>query len=248
MSEQTVDVGGRRRASLSCSPTDGSRPGRTLVTKDMRMRIGLAGTGRIGTFHASTLAALDAGRPGGRDRRLPGGRRAAGGRGRLRVRRRPRRAPRPGRRPGHHHVDRRARGHPAPRRRGRRHHLLREAGRPHAGGDRRARRARREERRPGPRGLPAALRRGLPAGPRGGPQRRAGLPAHRPGQHPRPGTAAGGVHPDQRRSLPRLQHPRLRHHPVRDRARGRRASSGSAPTRAKPSSPRAATSTRPPRC
>ena len=73
--------------------------------------------------------------------------------------------------------------------------------------------------------------------------RRARLRAHGPGQHPRPVAAAGGLPADQRRAVPRLQRPRLRHHPVRDRSRGgqrvrRRRQQGR-----RRSSPRRATST-----
>ncbi len=73
-----------------------------------------------------------------------------------------------------------------------------------------------------------------------------GFGAHHPCDDARPGAAARGLHPHERRHLPRLHRPRLRHHPVRHRPRGRSASTPPARTRARPSSARPATSTPPP--
>ena len=72
-----------------------------------------------------------------------------------------------------------------------------------------------------PRRLPAPLRPRLPARPAGRRRRRARLPAQHPGPDARPGAAPCRLHPDERRPLPRLLDPRLRHHPLRHRPRGR---------------------------
>ena len=213
------------------------------------MRIGLAGTGRIGAFHASTLAALDAVDEVVVTDALPGHGAAAGERARLPLRAGPRR--RCSGRSTRLVIATSTDAHAATLRRAVQAgvtDVLREAGRPHPGGDHRAARPGRGQRRAGARRLPAPVRRGLPARPGRGAQRRARLRPHRAGAHPRPVAAPGRLHPHQRRALPGLQHPRLRHPPVRHRPRGGQRLRGSAPTRATPSSPRAATSTPPPRC
>ena len=187
------------------------------------MRIGLVGVGRIGAFHAATLKGVAGGGPGG-------GRR---------CRREPGRAGRQGSRPefaaGRRRVAARAdldgfviaaatSAHAELIARGRRRRppdVLREAGRRRPGRHPERGRAGRGVRRAGAHRLPAPLRRRLPG--RRGEQVRSGelgfvhhIRANTNDAFPPP----RGVHPDQRRLLPRLHRARLRHHPLRHRPRG----------------------------
>ena len=74
--------------------------------------------------------------------------------------------------------------------------------------------------------------------------RRARLRPHASGRTRTTGVPPhAGVHPDQRRLLPRLHRARLRHHPVRHRARGGQRLRHRREPRARPSSARPATST-----
>ena len=211
------------------------------------MRIGLIGTGRIGTFHATALSrhrevgsliVTDADTGTGPRARGPAGRHGGARRGRdLHLGR--------GRR-GHHRGDLRPRRTDRPGGARRAPGLLREAHRPrpagHAGGARRGRAGRNRA----PAGLPAPLRRGLHGRARGGALGTARAAAHRPGDDVRPVAAAGRLPAALRRALPGLPGPRLRH-----AALGHRAARSSRCTRPGRTpgprcSARRATSTRPP--
>ena len=183
------------------------------------MRIGLAGTGRIGAFHAKTLTTLDGvddlvladldaalartgrDRPGGQ--RRPEHRRAARlGPRRLRHHR------------GHRRARRAARGGHRPRH----PDVLREAGRARPRAHHRPHRARGTQLGAGAHRLPAALRHRLPPGARRGRVGRAGLHPHRARRDDGPGPAARGLPAHLGWPVPRLQRARLRHPPVRHRA------------------------------
>ena len=74
---------------------------------------------------------------------------------------------------------------------------------------------------------------------------RARQAARRPRGDARSGAAAGGVHRDLRRHLPRPPHPRLRRDPLRDRARRSSRSTPTGPSARRRGSSGTATSTRP---
>ncbi len=215
----------RTTTSRGSSVPPRQRPSRArgpqLIQGSVRMRIGLAGVGRIGAFHAETLRSLQrrrrARRQRSRRRRCP--RPLGAARRRLRSLA-GRDAGRGCRRLRHRHGHSGPRTAAAARHRGRRADLLREAGGRHARGDDGARQDRRPDEHARARRLPAPLRPRLPARPAGRRRRRARLPAQHPCADPRPGPAARCLHPDERRPLPRLLDPRLRHHPLRHRPRG----------------------------
>ena len=212
------------------------------------MRIGLAGTGRIGAFHAKTLTTLE-----GVDdlvlADLDTAARASGSRPTSASSAAPehRRPARLGPRRVRHH-----RGHRGPRRAARGGHrprhpdLLREAGRARPRADHRAHRARGREQRARAHRLPAPLRPGLPAGARRGRVRRAGLHPHRARRDHGPGAAARCLPADLRRTLPRLH---VHDFDILRFVTGHEVSRvfAAAPTRATRSSPRPVTSTPPPR-
>ena len=202
--------------------------------KDTHMRIGLAGTGRIGAFHAKTLTTLDG-------RRRPRARRPRHRRSRNGWRPTSASAPRPS-------IDALldsgldafviTAGTAA-------HAELLEAAiardiptfceKPVALDLERTIALTELEatsERAGAHRLPAPVRHRLPAGARRGRVRRARLHPHGARRDDGPGAAARRLPADLRRPVPRLQRARLRHPPVRHRPARSAGSSPSAPTRA----------------
>ena len=211
------------------------------------MRIGIMGLGRIGAFHAETLAGLEAvdslvvtdpvaaaaclrrGAVRGHGGGLP--RRGAGRRcGRRGDRRRDRRAPRT-------HSRRRQGGHPG---------LLREARGPRCRGEPRRAACGAGRRGRGAHRLQPALRRRLRRRAPGRGERRTRTAAHRTVHHPGPRAAARRVRGRLRRHLPRLQRARLRHRALGHRPRGRRGVRDRRQPGRATTSRRRATSTPPP--